>query len=210
MLATSTPTLLTPEYLASISKLVRSTTLLSAAKHSSYLLSLRALLEVLQELEIEAAPLPVSLIVMNADYWQRVDQQEGKLPSATQFRHWQNVGAWATQVGFKPDDRPGRWNGHVVAWLPQQGLICDPCIDRVNNLSRKISVSPVCAAFDGKAIFEQDGCRLTYATEVVSNHSYLRATEWTVEARVQSIVSAVLRKVDTVSRAEKKWGESIY
>jgi hypothetical protein len=180
----------------------------------SCIASTKVLIRVLRRYGIEAVPVGVRLVLGNRTFT-RLVKEEGRIPTMDEaiLAGWfTKHGAWSVGVGYRQMVRPdrgltrdGKWEGHLVAYLPRHNILIDASACQGNRPEHGIELPGVLILSEvshgllkGDAILrgELNGCLIEYRP--FQTTSYRSAPDWTEDRRVKRAVKAICAHIDSL------------
>ncbi|MDX2213367.1 MAG: hypothetical protein SFY66_08770 [Oculatellaceae cyanobacterium bins.114] len=173
------------ESLTSISRLVREEILRGYVRESCIATS-KYLLQVFNELGIQARPIPNTALVMNQPYAANVHRM-GRFPQGNELEMWnQQDNSCSVGLGFGMGNA-SRWTGHlgILVSIANSTLLIDASVDQVNSSQQLIFIEPPVIApvpeqfalTETSVTVEQNQCLLLY-TSKPSNDSFRQTPAW--------------------------------
>jgi len=142
---------------------------------------------------VVAEPVAVRVVIFNPAMVRNIERF-GRLPSSREetLEWYERCGAWSVGIGSGLS-QPGRWPGHLVAYVAAHRLLIDLSLDQATRREHGIVLNPTVLEvpvdspfFNGEPLIETiNGCLLSY--ERISNDGYQVSPNWHVDPPVVAI-----------------------
>ena len=204
---------------------VASREILRDFRPDSCIAATKIIIRVLRRFGYEAQAIPARLVMGNRAFTKLVEEK-GVIPSmeeAIEAGWFVKHGAWSVGIGYQSvlagtghqsllrkaenagPTPEGKWNGHVVAFLPRHNTLIDASITQGNRPAKGIvfpgvlivtGISRYFLTGEGILRGEYNGCLIEYRP--FQDESFRRAPDWTDDHRVKRAVKAIVKYIETL------------
>ena len=158
----------------------------------------RIAIDVLAAIGVVAEPIAVRVAIFNAAMVQEMERLERLPASKDETLEWQRrCGAWSVAIGSGVP-QPGRWPGHLVAFVPTHRLLIDLSLDQATRREHNIVLNPSVIDVPPSSPFLQgapllvslNDCLLQY--ERIADLGYRSSRNWTADPPVIAVTQQAI------------------
>lgn len=176
-------------------KMVARKEILKDFREDSCIASTRITIRVLKHYGYKSVPLPVECIVYNPEWVDCILAGfHPPLHNEEDLKRWcDRYSAWSLGIGIEHKTTIG----HLIAALPNYGIIVDASLSQANRPAKNISLPPV---FIGNLtasvwMYKVRRCLLLYRP-VLDNTAYLESPDWLQTSRTDRATEAIIAHID--------------